>query len=237
MTEYSPTFWPGEAPGGRPGFTDLEKYGPIGAGTPHARMQWFWERMRSQEAVIAKLTGYSPFSSRGTFESAIADAFDKLVEMSGIEAEPIPEPLPGYDEKLQEAREAGEVDCGYCDFRFFRTTDYCPACQSWTWLDGGHRIYWPFHTKNDPRHGDPEWASKFEVVPDEDWLVQNELTKALAAAPPIVKRSLIAQIDNWDELIWELSKLAKNGETYEGETSEELLALLRQRLRKDEDRS
>jgi hypothetical protein len=66
----SPTYWPGQA--------DREEVGPIGDGTPHARMSWFWERMRQHEALIQKLTGWSPLSSSYRFEAAIADAFDRL---------------------------------------------------------------------------------------------------------------------------------------------------------------
>lgn len=70
MTTPSPTYWPGQA--------DREETGPIGDGTPHARMQWFWERMKGHEGLIAELTEWSPFSSSIRFEEAIADAFDKL---------------------------------------------------------------------------------------------------------------------------------------------------------------
>jgi hypothetical protein len=77
----SPTYWPGEAPGGLPGHTDAEETGPIGAGTPHARMQWFWERMRPHEALVEELTGWSPVSSRYRFEEAVADAFDRLASL------------------------------------------------------------------------------------------------------------------------------------------------------------
>ena len=76
----SPSFWPGEIPGGIPGYTDHEETGPIGAGTPHARMFWFWERMEQHRQLIEELTGWSPLSSTYRFEAAIADAFDKLAE-------------------------------------------------------------------------------------------------------------------------------------------------------------
>lgn len=68
----SPTFWPGE--------NDHEATGPIGDGTPHARMQWFWERMTGQKKLIEELTGWSPVSSSYRFEAAVADAFDRLAE-------------------------------------------------------------------------------------------------------------------------------------------------------------
>lgn len=74
----SPTFWPGEVPGGIPGVTDYEETGPIGAGTPHARMHWFWERMEEHRELIRELTGYTGFESNIRFEEAIAAAFDKL---------------------------------------------------------------------------------------------------------------------------------------------------------------
>lgn len=76
----SPSFWPGDVPGGEPGYTDHEEVGPIGAGTPHARMEWFWDRMRPHAKLIEELTGWSPFSSKYRFEAAIADAFDKLAQ-------------------------------------------------------------------------------------------------------------------------------------------------------------
>ncbi len=76
----SPSYWPGQVPGGEPGYTDHEEVGPIGAGTPHARMQWFWERMRPHEKLIEEMTGWSPISSKYRFEAAVADAFDKLAE-------------------------------------------------------------------------------------------------------------------------------------------------------------
>ena len=66
----SPTYWPGQA--------DREEVGPIGDGTPHARMHWLWKRMRFHEDLIAELTGYSSVSSFYRFEAAIADAFDRL---------------------------------------------------------------------------------------------------------------------------------------------------------------
>lgn len=75
----SPGFWPGDLPGGVPGVTDFEVVGPIGAGTPHARMEWFWERIRPHEDLVAELTGWSPVSSTYRLEAAIADAFDRLV--------------------------------------------------------------------------------------------------------------------------------------------------------------
>ena len=76
----SPSFWPGDISGGKSGYTDHEEIGPIGAGTAHARMHWFWERMRTHERLIEELTGWNPVSSKYRFEAAIADAFDKLAE-------------------------------------------------------------------------------------------------------------------------------------------------------------
>lgn len=74
MTEDPyPTFWP-------TGPNNREKTGPIGDGTPHARMHWFWDRMRGHEALIAELTGWNSFRSDYTFEAAIADAFDVLAK-------------------------------------------------------------------------------------------------------------------------------------------------------------
>lgn len=74
----------------------------------------------------------------------------------------IREVLPDYDEKCREAEEAGKVDCGACGFTFYRTTPTCPACCSWTWLDGGYRVFWPFHVKGHVGCGDPEWIGRFE---------------------------------------------------------------------------
>ncbi len=65
-----PGYWPGTA--------DREEVGPVGDGTPHARMGWFWERMRPHEKLIGELTGWNPVSSTYRFEAAIADAFDRL---------------------------------------------------------------------------------------------------------------------------------------------------------------
>jgi hypothetical protein len=75
-----PGYWPGTA--------DHEKEGPIGDGTPHARMEWFWERMRPQEKLIEKLTNWNPISSSYRFEAAIADAFDKLANAHEVEKLP-----------------------------------------------------------------------------------------------------------------------------------------------------
>lgn len=66
----SPTYWPGT--------NDREATGPIGDGTPHARMEWFWVRMEQHEKLIGELTGYHPLRSDYRFEAAIADAFDRL---------------------------------------------------------------------------------------------------------------------------------------------------------------
>ena len=66
----SPTYWPGQA--------DHEETGPIGDGTPHARMHWFWERMKGHEKLIEELTEWHPTSSSIRFEEAVADAFDRL---------------------------------------------------------------------------------------------------------------------------------------------------------------
>lgn len=52
--------------------------GPIGDGTPHARMHWFWERMERHADLITELTGHHWTSSNYRFEAAIADAFDIL---------------------------------------------------------------------------------------------------------------------------------------------------------------
>lgn len=68
----SPSFWPGQA--------DHEETGPIGDGTAHARMHWFWERMREHETLVEELTDWSPVSSSYRWEAAIADAFDKLAK-------------------------------------------------------------------------------------------------------------------------------------------------------------
>jgi ribosomal protein L12E/L44/L45/RPP1/RPP2 len=74
----TPGFWPGDAQCGVPGVTDRKEIGNIGAGTPHARMQWFWDRMGPHEKLIEELTGWSELSSTYRFEAAVADAFDKL---------------------------------------------------------------------------------------------------------------------------------------------------------------
>lgn len=71
-----PSFWP-------TGSNNREETGPIGAGTPHARMEWFWERMKPHKPLIEELTGWSPVSSTYRFEAAIADAFDKLAKERG----------------------------------------------------------------------------------------------------------------------------------------------------------
>ncbi len=78
QTQGAPGYWPGDVPGGIPGVTDHEEVGPIGAGTPHARMVWFWERMRAHEKLVEELTGWTPVSSTYRWEAAIADAFDRL---------------------------------------------------------------------------------------------------------------------------------------------------------------
>jgi hypothetical protein len=70
--EHSPVFWPG--------LHDRKAVGPIGDGTPHARMHWFWDRMRGHERLIFELTGWTSASSVYRFEAAIADAFDQLAE-------------------------------------------------------------------------------------------------------------------------------------------------------------
>lgn len=55
-----------------------EDWGPIGAGTPHARMEATWRRMHKHEALLCELVGYSPVSSKYPIEVAFTDAFDKL---------------------------------------------------------------------------------------------------------------------------------------------------------------
>jgi len=100
----SPTYWPGDVEGGIPGVTDHEETGPIGAGTPHARMCWFWDRMHTHDELIAELTGWGPISSTYRFEAAIADAFDKL-------AEPVRSGEP-TDEELLAAYVAGFAHSG-----------------------------------------------------------------------------------------------------------------------------
>ncbi len=74
----APGFWPGDVDGGIPGVTDRKETGPIGAGTPHARMRWFWDRMEKHGKLIEELTGWSPISSTYRFEAAVADAFEVL---------------------------------------------------------------------------------------------------------------------------------------------------------------
>lgn len=67
----TPTFWPGQS--------DHEEVGPIGDGTPHARMHWFWDRMERHDALIQELVPeYHPLRAGMTFEAAIALAFDRL---------------------------------------------------------------------------------------------------------------------------------------------------------------
>lgn len=87
-------FWPSEAssperdaeqepplPGYWPGVADRKQVGPIGDGTPHARMHWFWRRMERHEQLICELVPeYSPLTSRMCFEEAIALAFERLLE-------------------------------------------------------------------------------------------------------------------------------------------------------------
>lgn len=52
-----------------------------GPGTAHGRMLAFWERMHEHIDVVEELNpGWSRVSSKGTFENAIADAFERLVE-------------------------------------------------------------------------------------------------------------------------------------------------------------
>jgi hypothetical protein len=58
----SPTFWPGTK--------DSQEIGPTGDGTPHARMEYFWERMKIHQDLIAELTGWSPFYSELTRETS-----------------------------------------------------------------------------------------------------------------------------------------------------------------------
>jgi hypothetical protein len=56
-----------------------------------------------------------------------------------------------------------------------------------------------------------------------------EFNEALEASPAIVREAYDAQIDQWNGLLFELSKIAKDGAPYEGEADDELLVLLRER--------
>ena len=72
---------------------------PIGAGTPHARMRAFWDRMSlaGHDDLIAELTGWNLLRSDYAYEDAIADAFDKLAAARVSVETPAP--------------------CGYCQLR------------------------------------------------------------------------------------------------------------------------
>ena len=81
QTPTAPGYWPGDVEGGVPGLTDVKATGPIGAGTPHARMQALWEEMHKRERAIYDLTGYHPVMNRRT-EDAFVQAFDRLTAIA-----------------------------------------------------------------------------------------------------------------------------------------------------------
>ena len=59
-------------------------FGPTGAGTPAARMRWFWEILRKNlddDLLMELVPEWSPVSSRITYEDAIARAFVKLTKL------------------------------------------------------------------------------------------------------------------------------------------------------------
>lgn len=65
-----------------------------------------------------------------------------------------------------------------------------------------------------------------------DWSDVERFAALYKAAHPMIRDALDADRERWNRLLWELSRIAKDGCCYEGETDEELLDLLRQRLRK-----
>jgi hypothetical protein len=75
----------------------------------------------------------------------------------------IQEIFPDYERQVKIAEEAGEVECA-CGFLFYKTTPTCPLCESWTWLDGGHQIIWPFHIRDHPGFDNKNFIGVFEYV-------------------------------------------------------------------------
>lgn len=66
-----------------------------------------------------------------------------------------------------------------------------------------------------------------------DWDAVAAFDKALSEADPIVQEAMEASRLRWNNLLFKLADLAKPGVGYEGEDSEELLALLAKRLPSD----
>lgn len=64
-----------------------EQIGPVGPGTPAARMRWLWEELDKRETLLTERGGYNPFSSRGTIEQALLRVLDGVRAM---EQEPTP---------------------------------------------------------------------------------------------------------------------------------------------------
>ena len=52
--------------------------GPVGPGTPHARMEAMWERMSEHQDDVMRLTEYHPLKSFYPLEVAYVDAFEVL---------------------------------------------------------------------------------------------------------------------------------------------------------------
>lgn len=50
---------------------NADHVGPVGPGTPAARMRWLWDQLRDYEDVLVAWGGYNPVSSRSTIEMAI----------------------------------------------------------------------------------------------------------------------------------------------------------------------
>lgn len=56
------------------------KFGHIGAGTPHARMERLWLMMHEYEDLMVRYANYSPVSSKGLFEDSFMHVFEFLLE-------------------------------------------------------------------------------------------------------------------------------------------------------------
>lgn len=72
--KLAPTYWPN-------GPNNKEAVGPVGDGTPHARMHWFWDVMdyHHEDLIEDLVPEYSPISNM-RFEVAIFLAFEILAQ-------------------------------------------------------------------------------------------------------------------------------------------------------------
>jgi hypothetical protein len=59
------------------------RVGPIGPGTPAARMRWLWSELDRIEPLLVELGGYEPFSSQasGRIEFAFLRLLKKVTEL------------------------------------------------------------------------------------------------------------------------------------------------------------